>query len=194
MVAAAAEAMSEAFQDAMQTSDTEQLVRFIDQAESFGLAESKLGAARRKLQSLLEQQAAAATTLKNAMQTGSDIALLQRAIAEAKECGLPADDNGELMREAKAVMFELGDILGRHRNARKRIRRVFEPSQGESGTEARLVHDRLKPILEESLSKGSTIFFSTQTTSKPPEPLPCVLRSKVLVLLQTKMVLTRPVS
>ena len=104
------------------------------------------------------------------MQTGSDIALLQRAIAEAKECGLPADENGELMREARAVMFELGGNSGRHRMPVKEFAGFLSHHKGESGTEARLVHDRLKPILEEEPIKGSTIFFSTQTTSKPPEP------------------------
>jgi hypothetical protein len=64
----------------------------------------------------------------------------------------------------------------------------------ECGTEARLVQVQLKPIIEKNPIKGSShdVFLDSDNLSDLRNLLQHVMQSKVLVLLQSKGVLTRP--
>ena len=64
----------------------------------------------------------------------------------------------------------------------------------ECGTEARLVQLQLKPIIEKNPIEGSShdVFLDSDDLSDLRNLLQHVMQTKVLVLLQTKSVLTRP--
>ena len=64
----------------------------------------------------------------------------------------------------------------------------------ECGTEARLVQQNLRPIIEKNPIEGSShdVFLDSDDLSDLRNLLQHVMQTKVLVLLQTKSVLTRP--
>ena len=79
-------------------------------------------------------------------------------------------------------------------NTRKAFAAFLSHYKLECGTEARLVQQTLKPIFEESPIEGSSneVFLDSDDLSDLRKLLLHVVQTKVLVLLQSKGVLTRP--
>ena len=86
------------------------------------------------------------------------------------------------------------DIMKESVEAMKAFAGFLSHFKLECGTEARLVQQNLKPIIEKNPLEGSShdVFLDSDDLSDLRNLLQHVMQTKVLVLLQTKSVLTRP--